>query len=112
MEKVTFEQLPALLVEIRDRLMRIEERLNKLPIAEEKEPEFLTIDQVSDLLNLTKATIYSKVCRNQIPVNKRGKRLYFERIELLNWVKKGRKKTIDEKFINAQEAFKSSFNRR
>ncbi|MGI4727590.1 MAG: helix-turn-helix domain-containing protein [Janthinobacterium lividum] len=58
--------------------------------------ELLTIDQASDLLNLAKPTIYSLSASSKIPVIKKGKRLYFSRKELLDWLKSGRRKTIDE----------------
>ncbi|WP_347049169.1 helix-turn-helix domain-containing protein [Flavobacterium olei] len=51
------------------------------------DPEFLTILQASKLVDLSVATIYSKVCRNEIPVNKHGKKLYFIKSELLDWIK-------------------------
>ena len=55
-----------------------------------------TINEASILLKLSVATIYSKVSKNEIPVNKQGKRLYFYRTELLDWIKSGRIKTIAE----------------
>ena len=58
--------------------------------------QFLTIQEAADFLNLSKATIYSKVSRNELPVMKRGKRLYFSRTELLNYLKAGRKKSNAE----------------
>lgn len=64
--------------------------------------QLLTIEQAAEFLNLTKPTIYSLVSRNEIPVMKRSKRLYFSRIELLNYLKQGRKKTNSEVEAEAQ----------
>ena len=58
-----------------------------------QESEFLDIHGASELLGLTVPTIYSKVSRNELPVMKRDKRLYFSRVELLEYIKAGRKKT-------------------
>lgn len=69
--------------------------------------DLLSINEASILLKLSVATIYSKVCRNEIPVNKQGKRLYFYRTELLNWIKSGRIKTIEEICQETQEKFNS-----
>lgn len=56
----------------------------------------LTVKQAADFLNLTRATIYSKVSRGELPYNKQGKQLYFLRNELIDYVKKGRIKTNAE----------------
>jgi len=61
------------------------------------EPEqLLTVKQAADLLNLSIASIYGLTHRAVIPVCKRGKKLYFSRQELLDWIKDGRKKTAKE----------------
>lgn len=56
----------------------------------------LTVQQAAQFLTLAPATIYSMVCRGEIPSSKRGKRLYFSRLELIEWVKAGRTKTISD----------------
>jgi len=58
--------------------------------------QLLTIQQAADFLSLAVPTIYSKVSKNAIPFMKRGKRLYFSRTELMEYLKKGRKKSKDE----------------
>lgn len=58
--------------------------------------QLLTITQAGELLNLSVATLYGYVHRSEIPVCKRGKRLYFPKQSLIEWVKEGRKKTTAE----------------
>lgn len=58
--------------------------------------KILTITQASELLNLTVPTLYSKVSKSEIPFMKRSKRLYFSKVELLEYLKQGRKKTTSE----------------
>ena len=58
--------------------------------------QLLTIQEAADFLSLTVPTIYTKVSKNELPVMKRSKRLYFSRIELLEYLKVGRKKTNAE----------------
>jgi excisionase family DNA binding protein len=59
--------------------------------------QLLTIDEVSALLHLTKPTVYSKVSKNELPgVCKQGKRLYFDRQTIIDWIKQGRKKSNAE----------------
>ena len=57
----------------------------------------LTIDEIAELLHLTKPTIYSKVSKKELPgVCKKGKRLYFDRQIIIDWIKQGRKKSNNE----------------
>ncbi|MFC3881270.1 helix-turn-helix domain-containing protein [Algoriphagus namhaensis] len=61
------------------------------------QPEhLLTIQEAAEFLNLTVPTIYSKVSKNELPVMKRSKRLYFSSIELIDYLKEGRKKSNAE----------------
>jgi excisionase family DNA binding protein len=64
--------------------------------------QLLTIQEAADFLNLTVPTLYSKVSKRELPVMKRGKRLYFSNTELLDYLKSGRKKTKSEVEIEAQ----------
>jgi len=62
-----------------------------------KHPEkLLTIQQAAEFLNLKVPTIYSKVSKGELPYMKRSKRLYFSHIELLEYLKDGRKKSNAE----------------
>jgi excisionase family DNA binding protein len=58
--------------------------------------EYVEIDEACKILMKSKPTIYSLVCKKEIPHYKRGKRLYFKRSELLEWLMQGRRKTIEE----------------
>lgn len=61
------------------------------------EPEkILTIKEAAELLHLAVPTLYTKVSRGELPAMKRGKRLYFSRVELVEYLKKGRKATNAE----------------
>ena len=59
---------------------------NKLEI-----PEFLSIDEASSYLSLAKQTLYGFTSKRTIPFIKRGKRLYFKKSDLANWLNEGRK---------------------
>ncbi len=58
--------------------------------------QLLTIQEAAEFLRLSVPTLYSKVSKGELPVMKRGKRLYFSRAELLEYVKAGRKKSNAE----------------
>jgi len=60
------------------------------------EDQLLTIKQAAELISLSVPTVYGLVSRKEIPVSKRGKRLYFNKADLLAWIKSGRKPTLSE----------------
>lgn len=62
-----------------------------------EDPErLLTIQEAAEFLKLAVPTIYSKVSRNELPVMKRGKRLYFSKSDLMDYLKAGRRKTNED----------------
>lgn len=65
--------------------------------------QFLTIQEAAQFLSLTVPTMYSKVSKGELPVMKRSKRLYFSRVELLEYLKDGRKKSNVEMEKEAKE---------
>ena len=62
----------------------------------EPSEQLLTVQEAAQFLNLTVPTIYSKVSKRELPVMKRGKRLYFSSVELMEYLKEGRKKSNAE----------------
>lgn len=71
------------------------------------EPEqLLTVQQAAELLNLSVPTLYGYTQRAEIPVCKRGKRLYFSKQSLFEWIKDGRKKTLAETASEAEAYLK------
>ena len=97
METFRFEDLPNILGSIETRLQNIEKILEKISGGKtEFENDLVTIEEAARFLKLSVATVYSKVCRNELPFNKHGKRLYFLKSELMEWIRAGRVKTVDE----------------
>ena len=96
MKPFTFDQIPVMMNKIHDKLDYLEKLILRISTVEENKEELLNIQEASKLLNLSVSTIYSKVCKREIPVNKQGKRIYFYRHELMKWIKSGRVKTYLE----------------
>ncbi len=96
MKPFTFDQIPVMMNKIHDKLEHLEKLIVRISNVEENKEEVLNIQEASKLLNLSVSTIYSKVCKREIPVNKQGKRIYFYRHELMQWIKSGRVKTYLE----------------
>lgn len=95
---LTIEGLPQAVNQLFNKLEQIEKLLQEKSKQHptEQQDKLLTVKETAELLHLTVPTIYSKVSRKELPVMKRGKRLLFSRLELLAYLKEGRKKTNAE----------------
>ena len=91
-----FEQLDKRLFCIEALLLDIKSQLQNPVSTPDENDEILTVEKTAKFLSLTVPTIYSKVSRGELPVMKRGHRLYFSQQDLLNYLKLGRIKTNDE----------------
>ena len=97
MEKIlvtsfTFDELQGL---IKD---SIREALSEINLAktEADDLKLMSVTDACEYLNLERQTIYGYTAKGLIPFSKRGKRLYFSKKDLHEWVMKGRNKTQDE----------------
>jgi excisionase family DNA binding protein len=94
---ITFDQLPQAVSQLQDKLDNIERLLlSRSEVSQPDADKLLTIREAAEFLHLTVPTIYSLVSRAEIPVCKRGKRLYFSKLEVTSWIMAGRKKTVSE----------------
>ena len=88
------EDLQTVIVDCVNSCLKNNKQVNTEPT---KQPEqLLTIQEAAQFLNLTVPTIYSKVSKRELPVMKRGKRLYFSSIELMEYLKGGKRKSNAE----------------
>lgn len=74
--------------------------------------DLLSIKEASELLNFSIATVYTKVSKKELPFSKRGKRLYFSRIDLLDFVKAGSCLTNEEVKQAAVQKAATAMNKR
>jgi excisionase family DNA binding protein len=92
-------------LELRDTLKNIERLLlqksNSTPKIEEG---FLTVKETAEFLKLSVPTIYGLIHKGEIPVMKRSKRCYFSKSELIEYIKKGKKKHPED-FIEQTDNF-------
>lgn len=112
-ENLTFDQLPKAVTMLTNEISELKRLfLEKSDQQQTEKPEkLLTVQEAAQFLNLSVPTIYSKVSKRELPVMKRGKRLYFSSTELMEYVKKGRKKTNTE--IDAEvEAYMSNHKKK
>ena len=97
MGTISFEQLPTAVADLTKQI----KELKRLVIETKQQPDapsdkFMTIQEASEFLKLSVPTIYSKVSRRELPYMKRGKRLYFSKFELTDFLKAGKVKSISE----------------
>lgn len=94
---LTFDKLPEAVQEVNLRLKRIESLLcENHPVAPAEPDKRMNIREAAEFLNCAVPTIYGLVHRRLIPHEKKGKRLYFLKSELNEWLQKGKRLTIDE----------------
>jgi predicted DNA-binding transcriptional regulator AlpA len=58
--------------------------------------DIIFIDEVKELTNYQKSTIYSKVCRFEMPVISKRRPLTFSRKAIIDWLKEGKPSVIDK----------------
>jgi excisionase family DNA binding protein len=58
--------------------------------------ELLTVQDAAKFLSISVTTIYFLISKRELPVMKRSKRYYFSKVDLINYLKQGRKKTLAE----------------
>jgi excisionase family DNA binding protein len=91
MEPLSFDHLPKEIARLHSRMDFVEDTLKRIaginkPIIEE---EILTVPQVAQLLSLSIPTIYGLIHRKELPIMKRGKRVYFKRSQIIDYLEKG-----------------------
>lgn len=86
-------ELKILIKECLNEILSQKEKPSEL---QSKPDEILNIKQVAELLNLSVPTLYGKTANREIPHSKMGKRLYFKRSEIEQWLSQGKVKTNSE----------------
>lgn len=94
MENITFENLPAAISELLRKVNAIELCLQSKQI--EQPDQLLTVEQFSEFATLAKSTIYGMLSKGEIENLKRGKRVYFEKRVVLEYLKAGRRKSYSQ----------------
>ncbi len=81
------------LVEIIQETLRSAKQVEKIP---EQQNVFLNISEASDFLKMAKQTLYGLTSNRQIPFIKKGKKVYFNKSEVIAWLNEGKMKTEGE----------------
>lgn len=91
-------------------LLKRFERLENLVLCTQK--KVLNIDEICALSTLSKSTIYKLTMRGEIPHYKQAKHLYFDRVEVENWLKENRGYNVEEIEAEANNALSIKSKRR
>lgn len=107
MENVSFENMPAVVVEILNTVERLEVMIQNLQKIEDEETDLLNVHEAAAFLKISVPAVYTKVSRREIPVSKPGRRLYFSKSKLRDWISASKLKTQDELLNEAQIKMKA-----
>jgi len=70
---------------------------NSRPTLAERSQEFVTLEQAGEILGLSKGTLYQYTFNKTIPYYKpNGRKVYFKVKDLINFMERGRRSSIDE----------------
>ena len=95
--EISFENLPKAVAHLTNEIAEIKSMVQNAKISEPKENRIpIGIDDVCKIIGKAKPTIYTLVRQRKIPCYKNGKKLSFFEDELLEWISKGKKKTLLE----------------
>ena len=110
--EISFENLPKAVAHLVNEIALIKtlvERKEILPTPQKRIP--IDIVEACRIIGKAKPTVYTLVRKRLIPCYKNGKKLYFFEDELLEWISKGRKKTLQEIESEATADFKKNFRK-
>lgn len=85
---------------ILDQLYNMERKLDELMKEKDSakdgspEDELLTVQHATAYLRISASSLYQLTSRFEIPFMKRGKRLYFKKEELRQWIEEGSSKPV------------------
>lgn len=94
--EMTFDKLPEAVAYLIKEVAQIKELVEhrQEPSLVKRVP--IDIDEACRIIGKAKPTVYALVRKRMIPCYKNGKKLYFFEDELLEWISKGKKKTLLE----------------
>ena len=79
--------------------------LNSASLPSKDDEDIMTAEEVCVLLNMKKSGLYQKTHQRQIPFMKQGKKLYFSRQAINDWLKSGGIITMEQEKLEDDKAF-------
>ena len=108
--EISFENLPKAVAHLVSEVAEIKLLVEKgqPPVISQKRVP-IGIEDACQIIGKAKPTIYTLVRKRLLPCYKNGKKLYFFENELLEWISKGKKKTLQEIESEAEADYKKRF---
>ncbi len=107
--ELQFNDLPKAIVELQESVNEIKQLLlQKTEDTKSDSDELLTVEDTAKFLSLSVPTIYGLISKGDLPMMKRGKRCYFSKKELIEYLREGRRKTNSEIKLEANNRTKRS----
>lgn len=72
------------------------EQIDRIESKTYETEEFIDIKQVAEILKLSVATVYGLNFRKEIPYYKKGKKIYYKKNEIFDWINSGEVKPMKE----------------
>jgi len=107
MEEFGFDKLPEVVRQLFQKVENLKKLILNLQPDTTDQNKPLNVRETAEYLDITVPALYPLVNRTEIPVNKPGKRLYFDKNELCARIEAGRKKTNFELQAEANRYLKS-----
>jgi len=85
---------------IDEKLLGLEERISNLKDIPEP-VKFLTVPETAEFLSISKSRVYQLIHDRQLPTIKKFGKCYFQKSELISYLREGRRKTQQEIYQEA-----------
>lgn len=95
--EISFENLPKAVAHLVSELAEVKSLVEKGQVSIVPQKRIpIDIEEACRIIGKAKPTVYALVRKRMIPCYKNGKKLYLFEEELLEWITKGKKKTLLE----------------
>ena len=103
--KLTFDELPSAVSLITKELGELKQLLlqKQFHTSSAQQDGLLNTEEAAKFLKLAVSTIYNPSSKGELPVMKRGKRLYFSTADLNDYVRQGLRRSNDQIELDAIE---------
>lgn len=106
-QNISFDTLPEAIHRLNEKVESLERLLIEAKEVKKKDEEKpMVVSEAAKFLSLSVATIYTKTHKKEIPYYKAGKRIYFQKHQLIEYLKNNSIKTSDELLAEASTFLK------
>ncbi len=108
---LSFDSVPENVCSILNKLDFLLQEVQAIKPKSQTNSQLLSVKETAALLDLKVSTVYSKICRNELPHIKKGGKVYFLKTDLMAYLESGRKLTQQQIQEQASHFFNSKNTR-